>query len=82
MSLETKDLTCRELVELVTEYLEETLPAAERVRFDEHLKTCPHCRTYLEQMRRTVRVVGGLSQEAFPAGALEVLLEHFRRWRG
>jgi len=50
------DLTCRELVELVTDYLEDSLPARERARFDAHLEECAACRAYLDQMRTTVRL--------------------------
>ena len=45
-----RDLTCIELVELVTEYLEGGLGAGERERFEEHLGSCEGCATYLDQM--------------------------------
>lgn len=73
-------LTCKELVELVTDYLEGTLPPADRRRFDEHLTTCPYCRIYLDQMRQTIRTLGRLPDEAISPTALEALLNHFRRW--
>jgi len=74
------DLTCKEFVELVTDYLEGALPAPTRRRFDEHMVTCPYCQTYLEQMRHTVRTLGHLPEETIPPKALDALLEHFRRW--
>jgi anti-sigma factor RsiW len=74
-------LTCKELVELVTDYLEGALSTADRARFDEHLATCPYCQIYLEQMRQTIRTVGHLPEEAIPPKALEALLDRFRRWR-
>ena len=76
----TAELACQELVELVTDYLEGTLPASEVARVDAHLRTCPHCRVYLEQMRLTVRALGRLPAEAIPTAALDVLAEHFRHW--
>lgn len=78
---DSQDLTCQELVELVTEYLEETLPVEHRRRFDEHLATCPFCEVYLEQMRQTIRTLGRLPADAISAEALEALRGHFRRWR-
>jgi anti-sigma factor RsiW len=75
------DMTCKELVELVTEYLEGTLPPAERRRFEEHVQTCPFCQTYLDQMRQTIEAVGHLADDQLPGSALANLLEHFRRWR-
>ena len=75
------DLTCQELVELVTEYLEGTLPAAERLRFEAHLAKCTGCRNYLEQMRQTIATLGKLTEESIPAGDRETLLDLFRNWR-
>lgn len=73
------ELTCKAFVELVTEYLEDTLPHPERVRFDEHLALCPYCTIYLDQMRQTVRALGHLPGESISCEALETLLVHFRR---
>jgi predicted anti-sigma-YlaC factor YlaD len=56
----TDEMTCKELVELVTEYLEGTLSALDCGRFEEHLAECPGCHTYLQQMRQTIRVLGRL----------------------
>jgi anti-sigma factor RsiW len=74
-------LTCQELVELVTDYLEESLPAEERARFEEHVMTCPPCRAHIDQMRRTIQVVGGLTAEELPPKAEEDLLSAFRDWK-
>ena len=60
------DLTCRELVELVTDYLEETLPPTERARFEAHLADCDDCPLYLGQMRLTIRALGALTEERVP----------------
>jgi predicted anti-sigma-YlaC factor YlaD len=77
----TTDLTCRDMVELVTEYLEGTMAAHDRVRFEAHLSVCEGCSHYLEQMRTTIRVTGALGEEAFPAGQLDALMQAFRDWR-
>jgi anti-sigma factor RsiW len=75
------EMSCRDLVELVTDYLEKTLPAADRVRFEEHLATCPPCQTYLDQMRQTIRAVGRLPRESISDDAKRGLLEIFRNWK-
>ena len=75
------ELTCQELVELVTDYLEGALPATERARFEEHLADCPYCRTYLEQMRQTIRLLGALPAETIAPEAESTLLSAFRDWR-
>jgi anti-sigma factor RsiW len=54
------EITCRELVEIITDYLEGTMPQAERRRFEAHLEGCPYCVTYLGQMRQTIRALGEL----------------------
>jgi anti-sigma factor RsiW len=78
---ERPGLTCQELVELVTDYLEGHLPATERARFERHIAGCPNCRTYLEQMRQTIRALGALSEEALAPATRAELLEHFRAWK-
>ena len=55
-------MTCIELVELVTEYLEGSMPAEQRARFEEHVSGCDGCTTYLEQFRTTIRLTGMLSE--------------------
>lgn len=56
-------MTCKELVELVTAYLEDALDADTRARFDHHLTKCDGCRNYLEQFRVTIRTVGKIGEE-------------------
>ncbi|HEY7907694.1 MAG TPA: zf-HC2 domain-containing protein [Thermomicrobiales bacterium] len=74
-------LECREFVELVTEYLEGTLPPEERARFAAHIAVCEGCGTYLEQMRQTIRATGALTEEAIPEEAMQDLLHVFRGWK-
>ena len=77
----SNDLTCQELVELVTDYLEGALPAAERARFERHLDACPGCVAYVEQFRETVRLTGALREDYLAPAARDVLLEQFRNWK-
>jgi anti-sigma factor RsiW len=49
-----EDLTCKEVVEIVSDYLEGALSAEDRARFDAHLTVCDGCHTYVEQMRETI----------------------------
>jgi anti-sigma factor RsiW len=76
-----EDLSCQELVELVTDYLEGALPNGLRERFDAHIAHCTGCQTYLEQMRMTIRTTGELSAESVSPEAERALLEAFRGWR-
>lgn len=76
------DLTCRELVELVTDYLEATLGAEDRTRFELHLSYCGWCRTYLAQMREVLERAGELTEESLEPEARDALLELFRGWKG
>jgi anti-sigma factor RsiW len=77
----TEPLTCQELVELVTDYLEDALPAAERARFDSHLDECDRCLTYLHQLRTTLDLLGRLLPEDLGAGVERALLHAFRAWK-
>jgi anti-sigma factor RsiW len=76
------EITCAELVEIITDYLEGTMPQAERRRFEAHLDECPYCVNYLEQMRQQIAALGELSEESIAPDAREALLETFRGWRG
>jgi len=75
------DLTCQELVELVTDYLEGSLSAAQRARFDEHLIMCTGCRNYLAQMRQTIKLTGTLTEDSIAPQARDDLLGVFRNWK-
>ena len=77
----SEELTCQELVELITDYLEGILPDAERVRFEEHLAVCAGCRNYLDQMTRTIEAVGHLNKDDLAPAARDELLELFRNWK-
>ncbi len=75
------ELTCRELVEIVTAYFEGALSPAERARFDAHLIGCGGCRDYVEQMRQTILLTGRLTEDALPAQTRDALLALFRDWK-
>jgi anti-sigma factor RsiW len=77
-----RELTCKELVEVVTDYLEDRMPAQERLLFEEHLAFCSWCVTYLEQMRETVRASGSLREDDLEPSTRDALLELFRDWEG
>jgi anti-sigma factor RsiW len=74
-------MTCQELVELVTEYLEGALPARDRARFERHIDECPYCNRYLDQMRITIRTLGRIPEETIAPAARDELLHAFRDWK-
>jgi anti-sigma factor RsiW len=75
------DLVCQQVVELVTNYLEDALPAADRKRFEKHLSGCPHCTEYLAQMRETIRLAGRVTPEDLTPDMRTELTDLYRRWR-
>ena len=77
----SRDLTCAEVVELVTEYLESGLSPDERERFEEHLGVCDLCVTYLEQMRETITSTGRLRAESLDPQLHDALVDAFRGWK-
>jgi anti-sigma factor RsiW len=78
---EPADLNCKELVEIVTDYVEGVMPDSDRRRFDDHLAVCPGCRNYVEQMRATIRSVGSLHEDMVPPKTRDDLLAAFRDWK-
>jgi len=75
-----RDLTCKELVELVTGYLDGSLRGRRRRRFEAHLAACDGCTRFLRQMEATIRVTGTLTEERVTEEQRAVLLTAFRGW--
>ena len=75
------EIVCRELVELVTPYLEDALPSDERALVDAHLASCDGCASYVQQMRVTIRAIGHVSEDAITSKTREDVLAIFRSWR-
>jgi len=73
-------LTCHEVVNIITDYLEDSLSPGDRRRVEEHLAICDGCTAYLEQMRETIRLAGILTEEQIPEDQKRRLLEAFRTW--
>ncbi len=81
MTVDLQDITCRELVELVTDYLEDGLAPADSARFEQHLEICDPCVAYVEQIRLTIAASGAISEEQLDPEAREELLAVFRDWK-
>jgi anti-sigma factor RsiW len=75
-----RELTCKELVELVTAYLDGALRGRRLRRFEQHLAACDGCTRYLAQMRATIRATGTLTEEQVTDEQRTVLLTAFRGW--
>ena len=74
------ELVCRQVVELVNDYLEGALSRRDRRRFERHLRACPNCTAYLEQMRVTVAATGRLTPEDLTPEATAEFTRLFRSW--
>ena len=81
MGILSRDLVCREAVALVTDYLDGSLSRRDRRRLRSHLKGCPNCSRYLEQIRMTIRLVGHVDPEELDPDARDDLVELYRRYR-
>lgn len=75
------ELTCRELVELVSDYIERRLPLADRTRFEMHLCYCAPCKVYLKQIRATIETAGRIAEDDLSPRSRETLLATFRDWK-
>jgi predicted anti-sigma-YlaC factor YlaD len=78
---ENNDMACREVVELLTEYLEEALGAADRARLEEHVSGCGGCTNALAQMRETIRLTGTLTEQDLPDPLRDSIRDAFLTWR-
>jgi anti-sigma factor RsiW len=74
-------ISCRELVELITDYLEGALDVRDRRRFERHIEGCPHCTVYLEQLRVTLAALGSLREDSLEPALRDELLARFADWR-
>lgn len=76
-----RGLTCRELVELVTDYLDGALSRTDQARFEAHIAACGNCREYLAQFQQTVALTGALREDDIDPAARDALLAQFSEWR-
>jgi anti-sigma factor RsiW len=81
LSLRRKDIVCQQAVELVTDYLEGALSRRERRRFERHLRACPNCTAYMEQIKMTIELAGSFESDQLTEEARQDLIDLYRRWR-
>ena len=81
MDANPNDMSCKELVELVTDYLEGALSFANEQRFDLHIGKCDWCKLYIDQIRLTIKATGKLTEGSIDPHAKEELLAVFRGWK-
>jgi anti-sigma factor RsiW len=74
-------ITCQDVVELVTDYLEVALPPDEVALLEQHLNFCEGCVFYVEQMRATMQTVGRVGGPEMPDETRQRLLAVFRDWK-
>jgi anti-sigma factor (TIGR02949 family) len=75
-------MPCRELIEVITEYLEGGLAAEDRTRFEEHLEACSACRMYLDQFETVIRTLGRIEEDQLDAELRAGLVAAFSDWHG
>ena len=73
-------LSCAQVVQLVTDYVEGELDSADRLSFEEHVAICPPCRGFLAQMRMTRHVVGSVPVEPLSPSLEQALVDAFHNW--
>ena len=75
------ELNCQEVVELVTDYLEQALLPEIREQFENHIAVCPGCDTYLDQVQQTIATLRKLAEQSVFPESKQELLEIFRNWK-
>ena len=81
METNPHDMSCKELVELVTDYLEGALSPTDQRRFELHISKCDWCKIYIDQIRLTIKAAGKLTEQSINPRAKEELLAVFRNWK-
>jgi anti-sigma factor RsiW len=81
LSLRRNDIVCQQAVELVTDYLEGGLSRRDRRRFEAHLRACPNCTAYVEQIRITIALTGAVGTDELSPEARRDLSDLYRQWR-
>ena len=74
-------VSCSEVVELVTDYLERSLPPDQAALVEQHLNFCEGCLRYVDQIRTTVDTLGRIEPDEVPPLIRSQLLAAFRDWR-
>ena len=77
----THEISCKELVDLVADYMEETLSDDARAHFEQHLSECGYCTNYVRQMKLTVQLTQKASEPEAETPAPDELLTIFRKWK-
>jgi anti-sigma factor RsiW len=81
MARAAEHISCQEVVELVTDYLEGALPADEAAVFEQHLNFCDGCVWYVDQLRTTIETLGRVEEEDVPPETRDRLMTAFRDWK-
>jgi anti-sigma factor RsiW len=74
-------ITCQEVVELVTHYLEHALAPEDAALFEQHLVVCDGCDWYVDQIRMTIAAVGRIREDDVPPETRDALVAAFRDWK-
>ncbi|MBI1279921.1 MAG: anti-sigma factor [Anaerolineaceae bacterium] len=74
-------ISCKELVDLVADYMDETISKEARAKFEQHLSECGYCSAYVQQMHMTVKLTSQLSESEGDKPAPDELVDIFRKWK-
>lgn len=80
--MDAQQIACQDFVEVVTDYLEQRLQAELHATCEAHLESCDSCRRYLEQMRRTIGLLGQSVEQTLDPADRAALLARFRSIAG
>ncbi len=75
------DITCRRAVELITDYLDDALPARRRADLERHLSVCMHCPEYIAQLKATIAATGRVDADQLSPEMKQTLIQLYRQHR-
>jgi len=77
------DWTCRQVIlDLLIEYEDGTMPAADRADFERHVEMCPPCVRFLTTYRATGKTLKLLKPEEIPSDLAQSVLAFVRARAG
>jgi anti-sigma factor RsiW len=76
----SQEVVCREVVELITAYMDDALPADTRAAVAAHLSRCDGCTAVMAEFRRTIELTGMVTEEQLTDHQRTTLLDAFRGW--
>ncbi len=72
-------LTCKDFLQALNEYLDETEDAAIRREVEHHVNECPNCWVVFNTTKRTLKVFKGMEPQSLPEDVHNRLMDRIQK---